>query len=121
MFDSMHCVFCKLQKNKNLVLLENDVAYVIKDKYPSREGHLLIITKKHYPTFFTTPVEVREKMMELLEAAKQHLDKIYDPTGYRIQINCEKDGMQENFSHSHSLNSCISTRSFYKRNSFLIY
>ena len=97
---SENCLFCNLQKEKNLVLMENDVAYVIKDKYPSREGHLLIITKDHYKTFFTTPLEIRKQLMEILEEAKQYLDKLYHPTGYRIQVNCEKDGMQEIF-HTH--------------------
>jgi histidine triad protein len=38
--------------NKTIKLIyENQLAIAFFDKFPINEGHMLIITKKHYPTF----------------------------------------------------------------------
>ena len=39
--------------NKTIKLIyENQLAIAFFDKFPINEGHMLIITKKHYPTFW---------------------------------------------------------------------
>ena len=94
------CLFCELQKQRELILIENKWGYVIKDKYPSRKGHLLIITKQHYASYFETPLVIKQHLWALVEQAQIYLAKTYAPSGYRIQVNCQKDGMQEIF-HTH--------------------
>ena len=79
----MTCIFCQPLP----IVLENDLAAAFFDKHPVSPGHLLIIPKRHYPTFFDVPTAEREAMLALLNTAKQYLDDRYHPDGYNIGIN----------------------------------
>jgi len=81
----MTCVFCQPLP----LVLENDLAAAFFDKHPVSPGHLLIIPKRHYPTFFDVPTVERDAMFALLETAKGYLDNRYHPDGYNIGINVE--------------------------------
>jgi histidine triad (HIT) family protein len=48
--DSSNCLFCKLKSVKENILFENDKCYVIVDRFPYSNRHLLIIIKDHYKT-----------------------------------------------------------------------
>ena len=37
------CVFCNALKNKERVIFDNDLAFVIYDGFPVNKGHVLII------------------------------------------------------------------------------
>ncbi len=45
---SKAALFCPFCSNKDTVIASNRYAYVIHDKHPHVEGHLLIIPKKHF-------------------------------------------------------------------------
>ena len=52
--EDLHSIMYDLLKynNKTIKLIyENQLAIAFFDKFPINEGHMLIITKKHYPTF----------------------------------------------------------------------
>jgi histidine triad (HIT) family protein len=46
----MNCIFCRIINNEipSYTIYENDYVKVILDIDPSSNGHLLIITKKHF-------------------------------------------------------------------------
>ena len=79
-----NCVFCARED----LFMENQLAWLKYDKYPVSPGHMLIITKRHVPSFFDTTLEERKALNELLEEAKKLVDKEYQPDGYNIGINC---------------------------------
>ncbi len=79
-----NCIFCM----KEDVVLENDLGWVKYDRFPVSPGHLLIISKRHFADFFSATIEERWALNELLDAAKEYLDKNYHPDGYNIGINC---------------------------------
>jgi diadenosine tetraphosphate (Ap4A) HIT family hydrolase len=79
-----NCVFCARED----LFRENELAWLKYDKYPVSPGHMLIITKRHVPSFFDTTLEERKALNELLEEAKKLVDKEYNPDGYNIGINC---------------------------------
>ncbi|MCL2851242.1 MAG: HIT family protein [Firmicutes bacterium] len=81
------CIFCKPEIRKNTIM-ENDLAFVIYDKFPQTKGHLLIIPKRHSETFFNTTTEEQVAICELLANAKIYLDKNYKPEGFNIVTNC---------------------------------
>jgi predicted RNase H-like nuclease/diadenosine tetraphosphate (Ap4A) HIT family hydrolase len=82
------CAFCYLiQNNSERVIRENEFAFVIRDGYPISEGHTLIIPKRHVDSFFSITREERDGLFELVEEAKQALDKIYGPDAYNIGVN----------------------------------
>ncbi|WP_216827468.1 HIT family protein [Alkalihalobacterium elongatum] len=80
----MQCPFCHPES----IVLSNEFAFAIFDKYPVNKGHLLIIPKRHVSDFFETTLEERAAINELLEEGKSLLDEKFHPDGYNIGINC---------------------------------
>ena len=78
------CIFCKnLPK-----VLENELAFAVYDIKPISKGHMLFIPKRHHKTIFeSTPNEV-EAVFDLINKAKEILQKDHQPDGYNVQVNC---------------------------------
>ena len=79
----MACVFC----NHDNKLMENDLAYVVEDRHPVGEGHLLIIPKGHVSSLFEADGGERKALMEMLERAREYVISEYSPQGFNIGIN----------------------------------
>ncbi|BDZ31696.1 HIT family protein [Lactiplantibacillus brownii] len=77
------CIFCQPRP----YVLENARAAAFFDNHPVSLGHLLIIPKQHYATYFEVPAADRAAMATLLDEAKVYLDGQYQPDGYNIGIN----------------------------------
>ena len=84
----MDCVFCNNFIDKKKPIFENNLALAFYDEFPVSRGHVLIITKKHWPTFFDISKEEREAIFDLIDITKKSLDNLYKPDGYNIGINC---------------------------------
>ena len=69
------CIFCKIVGGDIPAerVLENDDFIVIRDANPKVDGHSLVISKKHYDTFFDMPKELYSGM---LETAKEFVEKL---------------------------------------------
>lgn len=46
------------------------------------------MTKRHVKDFFETTIEEKNAIFELINKAKERIDKQYNPDGYNIGINC---------------------------------
>ena len=80
-----YCVFCE---NKHEIMLENDLAFAILDKFPVTKGHTLIIPKRHFPDYFNITTEELNAIHELILLRKEELiqqDKAI--SGFNIGIN----------------------------------
>lgn len=77
-----HCVFC--EKPSREIVLENAQAKAFFDIHPMAKGHLLIVPKQHYRTWFDIPEEDQVQIIQLLNEAKQFLDQQFSPRGYQI-------------------------------------
>lgn len=94
------CVFC--QKPATDLILENDLAKAFYDQHPVRKGHLLIVPKQHYATYFEVPEATLMAMQSLLQAGKVFLDQEVHPAGYNIGINVgEAAGQTVMHAHIH--------------------
>jgi len=84
-----NCFFCRMLKNdtKNEILLQNDLAVMIRDTYPVSNGHSLIIPRRHVSSFFDTSPEERTALMALLDQTKKDLDGDFNPDDYNVGIN----------------------------------
>lgn len=74
--------------------------FIVPDKYPVSEGHLLIISKLHRRDFFELTTEEQKELPELINKAKNIIEQSYNPTGYNIGINCGASAGQTVF-HFH--------------------
>lgn len=77
-----NCPFCAPLN----VLLQNDLAYAIYDRYPVTPGHMLIIPKRHFTDFFLATKQERNALLELLDQSKAYLEAAFRPDGFNIGI-----------------------------------
>ena len=69
-------------------ILETDYFFVIKDKYPDTEGHLLIISKRKAVDFFALNESEQSSLISAINLSKHYLNKAYGKTDYNIGMNC---------------------------------
>lgn len=95
----MSCIFCDYI-NSNDNIMENELAFAIYDHYPVNKGHVLIIPKRHYASYFdATPDEIMA-FNDLIKKVKKLLDGELKPDGYNIGINIGESAGQTIF-HLH--------------------
>lgn len=92
------CIFCNIPDES--ILLKNEFAFVINDKYPHSKGHLLVIPYNHDEDFFKLSTEDQKGMLELLNDAKKFSDEKHSPAAYNVAINNGKEAGQV-IMHSH--------------------
>jgi len=90
------CPFCSTTE----IILSNDLAFAIYDRFPVSEGHMLIIPRRHMEDLWSSTSKERQALGDLLEECKKHLDKMFAPAGYNIGINCGEAAGQTIF-HLH--------------------
>jgi len=79
------CPFCNLSITQ--IIAQNDLAIAIYDKFPVNEGHILIISKRHFAYFFDATVEEMMALWELISKVKKELDERFKPDGYNVGVN----------------------------------
>lgn len=90
------CVFCKIVEREIPadIVYENDTVLVFKDINPVAPVHLLMIPKKHIPTFFDLKEEDVSVLGELQLAAAHVGRKMGLEKGFRLVSNCNQDAGQ---------------------------
>lgn len=82
----MDCIFCDYI-NSDEVVIQNDLAYTMYDHFPVNKGHLLVIPKRHFASYFEATEEELLAIQDLIRRAKEMLDIELKPDGYNIGIN----------------------------------
>lgn len=85
------CIFCTLPREtkdaENLILHRGRSCFIIMNKYPYNNGHLLIVPNAHVGTFLEVPDETLNEMNALAKRAMRALEKQYAPQGYNVGMN----------------------------------
>lgn len=92
----MDCIFCKIV-NKEIpadIIYSNNNVLVFKDVKPVAPVHLLLIPKKHIPTFFDLKEEDAGLLGDLHLAAAQVASDMNLGKGFRLIGNCNQDAGQ---------------------------
>jgi diadenosine tetraphosphate (Ap4A) HIT family hydrolase len=79
------CAFCTLPASR--IIAETQLTITIRDGFPISTGHTLIISKRHFCSFFEATPEEERELMQALRSAKSQLDYEFSPLGYNIGIN----------------------------------
>lgn len=94
----MDCIFCKIINREipSEIVYEDENVLAFKDISPAAPVHILVIPKKHISAL-TELTENDEALIGKIytvinKVAKEH--GIFD-SGYRVIVNCGKDGCQE--------------------------
>lgn len=94
------CVFCNIDYDR--VIMDFNYWFVIFDKYPVNEGHMLLIPHRHVENYFELSILEVEKIPYHLDYMREFLDGKYNPDGYNIGINIgEVAGQTINHVHIH--------------------
>lgn len=86
------CFFCEAISNlevskKNLVVYFSNNAFVIMNKFPYNNGHLLIAPTTHYCDLHQLDSETLKEIMDLQVKSTLVLSEIYKPHGFNIGAN----------------------------------
>ncbi|MBC6992290.1 HIT family protein [Hymenobacter sp. BT491] len=69
-------------------VLETQQFFVIWDRYPVSLGHALIISKQLRQDFFELTKDEQLALPQVIELVKSHIEKMYQPHGYNLGMNC---------------------------------
>ena len=93
------CLFCGLPKER--IITENNLAYAVYDGYPVTKHHILVIPKRHTPTYFDLYQPEINACNQLLQEMKAIIESQDDTiTGFNIGMNSGEDAGQTIF-HCH--------------------
>ena len=93
------CLFCEIDKKR--VVVENELAYAIRDGFPVTESHTLIIPKRHVHDYFglgQSEVNATNQLITSLKNEIEKTDKLVN--GFNIGMNSGQSAGQTIF-HCH--------------------
>ena len=93
------CPFC-IRIARGEIIIGNDVAAALYDRYPVSPGHTLIVPHRHIADFLAMTKEERTAVWALVDPARQNIEENHSPDGYNIGINIGISGGQT-IPHAH--------------------
>ncbi len=85
------CVFCHAalsdEDRENLVLVRGELAFLILNRYPYNNGHLMVVPYAHVPSLEDLDAPVLTEMMLLLNQGLAALRRAMAPEGFNIGAN----------------------------------
>jgi ATP adenylyltransferase len=89
------CIFCQRAGDAStlpdpLVVFRGTTCYIVLNKYPYNNGHLLIVPYRHVPSLAGLPAEDLTELMRLTQQGELALGEAYQPDGINVGINLGK-------------------------------
>ena len=85
------CIFCAKPAaeadEENLIVHRGERCFVILNKFPYTNGHLMVAPFEHVGTLPGLDAETVAEMMELAQRAMVKLEERYSPHGYNVGFN----------------------------------
>lgn len=90
------CIFC-LEKDESrdqtkLILFRSSLSFVIMNRYPYNNGHLMVAPFKHVPSLEDLDEETAQDMFALLKNSLAILRRCLNPEGFNMGINMGRVG-----------------------------
>lgn len=92
------CIFCKIIKKEipSSICYEDNEIIAFKDIQPAAPIHILVIPKKHIPSLVELQKEDEAVIGKIYTVINQIAEQQgVKEKGYRVIVNCGKDGGQE--------------------------
>jgi ATP adenylyltransferase len=88
------CIFCEMLDTEDdrghLVLHRSELAFLVLNKYPYNNGHLMVVPYRHMDTVEALTPEETVDMMSLISLGVRALRRTSNPEGFNIGINIGK-------------------------------
>ncbi len=88
------CVLCELQKTDdgpgNLILCRGDLTFVVMNKYPYSNGHLMVVPLRHVGDFETLTGEEGSELFRMSQNCIAVLRKATKAHGFNVGLNLGK-------------------------------
>jgi ATP adenylyltransferase len=84
------CIFCNavnMTDQDSLIIYRGQNAYVILNRYPYTNGHLMVVPYLHADSLEGLDGSIRAEMVELLTQSMQILRELYKPQGFNLGGN----------------------------------
>ena len=87
------CIFCAFPKAgseedpSNLIVHRAEHCFVILNKFPYTNGHMMVAPYGHIATLPDVPAETIAEMMALAKQGMKGLERTYAPHGYNVGFN----------------------------------
>lgn len=85
------CIFCVKPKESNdkdnLILFKTKNIYIIMNKYPYTNGHVMVVPYFHTSSFDGLDGETLADIMKFTKYSVECLKKVFRPEGFNIGIN----------------------------------
>ena len=85
------CVFCKCSTRcDDYIVFEGKTCFVMLNRYPYVNGHLMIIPERHVGDISELTMEERSEIFALLDASVKVLRDAMNPNGFNVGMNLGK-------------------------------
>ncbi len=84
------CLFCvkpQLKDAKAHILYRDHLCYVILNRFPYNNGHLMVVPYRHAATLESLDTETLTELMTLTQLSLRVLREAYDPQGFNVGMN----------------------------------
>jgi len=92
--NSEGCLFCNIinenNDKENLIVCRGKKSYIIINRYPYNNGHLMIVPYNHFSEVEMLSDEEILEMMKFLKLSIKVLSKKFSPEGFNIGVNLGK-------------------------------
>ena len=101
------CVFCGAAQSQpsaeSLVVLRARLNYVILNRFPYTNGHLMVVPYAHAASLLELPDETLQEAILLVRDAERILREVYLPDGLNMGINFGKSAGAAGHVHIHAM------------------
>jgi ATP adenylyltransferase len=97
------CIFCDAlaSPDESLVVCHGRVAFVILNKYPYNNGHLMVVPNRHVGRLADLEPDELHELATLTQSAERVLTSVYDPHGFNMGLNIGKPAGAGVLGHVH--------------------
>jgi len=100
-----NCVFCELSKenisSSSLVLYKSSSSFVIMNKFPYNNGHIMVIPNSHSSSFSYLNDNEYLDLSMLLKKSMQIINIVFNPQAINIGMNVGKEAGAGIYEHIH--------------------
>ena len=86
---SSACVFCDARDgvDESLVVFRGTLAYVILNRFPYNNGHLMVVPNRHIASLTDAAGDELTEIMQLAARAERAIREAYAPNGLNMGLN----------------------------------